>query len=161
MLRRLAVLSLASTGVGFATVAALSATSRPAKCEERPKPSASLLEEHTEEGWNNDWDHAEALRETKEGTGRRHVIVLCRHGQYVHDAKDKPLTELGRLQARKLGHRLGSLQKSGILPPFKRFIYSTMTRAAETAECMSEGLGIELVGDGLFDSGGTKNHARA
>jgi len=74
--------------------------------------------------------------EKKKPKATRHLI-LVRHGQYSRGDTDeeRKLTELGRLQAMNTGDRLKSLNKK-----FDKIIHSTMTRAKETAELISESL---------------------
>lgn len=67
----------------------------------------------------------------------RHLFLI-RHGQYcmdVSDDEDKCLTKLGREQANYVGLRLKELDFQ-----YSFIIHSTMTRAAETAEIISEHL---------------------
>lgn len=67
----------------------------------------------------------------------RHLIFI-RHGQYnlegVSDS-ERYLTQLGREQASLTGDRLKQLNL-----PYSRIVYSTMTRAAETARIIIERL---------------------
>ena len=61
--------------------------------------------------WDANWDCAAPA----EGAGRckgSRVVVLVRHGQYVHD-DERHLTELGRRQAAATGKRLRELQCVG------------------------------------------------
>lgn len=72
----------------------------------------------------------EALQQARP-TATRH-LYLIRHGQYVLKGdtdRELVLTELGRKQAELTGQRLKDL---GV--PFSRLVYSTMTRATETAQ---------------------------
>lgn len=71
-------------------------------------------------------------------TATRHLIFI-RHGQYNLNASsdsERYLTKLGRDQAALTGERLKEL---GL--PYSRFVYSTMTRATETANIMKEKMG--------------------
>jgi len=64
----------------------------------------------------------------------RHLI-LVRHGQYVDkvwEDEDRKLTKLGREQAELTGIRLKQL-----CLPFSKIVYSTMTRATETAQIIA------------------------
>ena len=68
-------------------------------------------------------------------TATRHLILI-RHGQYDMTASEdvhKTLTELGKTQARQTGLRL---KEMGI--NIEKLIYSTMTRATETAKIISQ-----------------------
>ena len=72
-------------------------------------------------------------------------LLLARHGQStwnslrrVQGAADVPLSDLGRAQARALGH---AVRRRGIA----RAYVSPMRRAAETAELALAGTGVEIV----------------
>ncbi|XP_042203910.1 serine/threonine-protein phosphatase PGAM5, mitochondrial-like isoform X2 [Homarus americanus] len=86
-------------------------------------------------------DRMEKVRPTV--TATRHIIFI-RHGQYnLEGAKDSDryLTKLGREQAALTGERLKCLEL-----PFSRVVFSTMTRATETANIIMEKLsGVEEV----------------
>lgn len=63
-------------------------------------------------------------------------VILIRHGQYVSGRTDEEcvLTKLGREQCTLTGKRLKELVDSKQIPPIQRVLYSTMTRAMESAE---------------------------
>ncbi|KAI6651610.1 Serine/threonine-protein phosphatase PGAM5, mitochondrial-like [Oopsacas minuta] len=109
--------------------------------------------------WDDNWDRREPVsgkeRDSKESgppdssgadafdkknervekpTATRNLILI-RHGQYdLSGSEDahKTLTELGKLQAKQTGLRL---KEMGVI--FEKIIYSTMTRATETAKIIS------------------------
>lgn len=87
---------------------------------------------------NNMIEAREEKLEKARATASRHLIFV-RHGQYnLHAAsdQDRTLTRLGRDQAALTGERLKEL---GL--PYSRFVYSTMTRATETANIIREKIG--------------------
>lgn len=63
------------------------------------------------------------------------TIILVRHGQYKKEPKEV-LTLLGRKQAKLTGKRLKEIS-------FQAFHHSTMPRARETAEIMSQTIGYK------------------
>eukprot|EP00794_Sanderia_malayensis_P014406 gene14406-15906_t len=79
----------------------------------------------------------EPLKNNKRLPKATRHLYLIRHGQYNRGETDeqRKLTELGRLQAKNTGDRLKSLNKK-----FDKIVYSTMTRAKETAELISKSL---------------------
>mmetsp|Transcript_45240 Transcript_45240/g.72760 ORF Transcript_45240/g.72760 Transcript_45240/m.72760 type:complete len:145 (-) Transcript_45240:425-859(-) len=79
--------------------------------------------------WNRNWDGKDS-----NGAKTSHTFIMVRHGQYVYGKTDteRKLTELGRKQATRTGERLKALEEKGFIPPIKRVVYSTMTRATET-----------------------------
>ncbi|GAV05654.1 hypothetical protein RvY_15752 [Ramazzottius varieornatus] len=63
-------------------------------------------------------------------------LFFIRHGHYMVDAisdEGRVLTELGRAQARTTGRRLAELDL-----PWTKLVYSSMARARETAQIISE-----------------------
>ncbi|XP_064111210.1 serine/threonine-protein phosphatase PGAM5, mitochondrial-like [Macrobrachium nipponense] len=76
--------------------------------------------------------------EKHKSTATRHLIFI-RHGQYNLEGitdNDRYLTQLGREQAALTGERLKTL---GF--PYTKLVFSTMTRATETARIILEKLG--------------------
>lgn len=70
-------------------------------------------------------------------------LILVRHGQSQFNAdqtggEDAPLTELGRMQARRVGAYLGARFD------IKALYASTYIRARETAQIINEFVGVEL-----------------
>ncbi|CAH1962870.1 unnamed protein product [Acanthoscelides obtectus] len=120
--------------------------------------------------WDDNWDHRapevlvkpkgnlsakeeNELNEKIEKQKSRAVrhIILIRHGQYVYGETDKDmmLTELGRIQADYSGKRLKEL---GF--PYTNIIKSTMTRAQETGNIISESLPeVEVINCDLIREG--------
>jgi len=82
--------------------------------------------------WDDDWD---GRAKVKSKARARRLIFLVRHGQYNHGETDeeRTLTELGREQARYAGERLKELGFD-----YNKIVISTMTRAKETGEIISE-----------------------
>ncbi|XP_018017049.1 serine/threonine-protein phosphatase PGAM5, mitochondrial isoform X1 [Hyalella azteca] len=79
----------------------------------------------------NETDDEKTERATCKAT---RYILLVRHGQYNLDGatdKERTLTQLGEEQARLTGERLNELDL-----PITRLVYSTMTRATQTAQIM-------------------------
>ncbi|KAK7073070.1 hypothetical protein SK128_023838 [Halocaridina rubra] len=77
--------------------------------------------------------------EKHRATASRHLIFI-RHGQYNLDGaedSDRYLTKLGREQAALTGERLKVL---GF--PYSKLVYSTMTRATETANIIMENIDV-------------------
>ena len=94
---------------------------------------------NTPSKWDRNWDFREPSpkegEEVTKPTAKR-TLILIRHGQYEtwHDDGDKKvLTELGREQARLTGQRLRALSKN-----YNVLLHSTMPRARETAQLISE-----------------------
>ncbi|CAI8028384.1 Serine/threonine-protein phosphatase PGAM5, mitochondrial, partial [Geodia barretti] len=96
--------------------------------------------------WNRNWDHraSPAAEETDgekkkepQSKAKRHLFLI-RHGQYEmwhKDSKLKKLTELGRQQAKETGERLSLLGYD-----YSILYFSTLPRATETAQIISESL---------------------
>lgn len=84
--------------------------------------------------FDRNWDNQEGSNSLKDSV--YHRVILIRHGQYVAADSDKErvLTALGRAQCNLTGQRLKELQNSGQIPPIKSVVYSTMTRATESAQ---------------------------
>ncbi|CAB3411316.1 unnamed protein product [Caenorhabditis bovis] len=111
------------------------------------KHSSKSFDEHFPRGvWNENWDFREPLSlvnpkkydaaseeekkkmlDDHKPTATRHIFLI-RHGQYHLDSETKNLTPLGKEQAELLGKRLAASPIK-----FDKLIYSTMTRATETA----------------------------
>mmetsp|Transcript_29650 Transcript_29650/g.50270 ORF Transcript_29650/g.50270 Transcript_29650/m.50270 type:complete len:274 (-) Transcript_29650:151-972(-) len=91
--------------------------------------------------WNRNWDGKDS-----NGAKTSHTFIMVRHGQYVYGKTDteRKLTELGRKQATRTGERLKALEEKGFIPPIKRVVYSTMTRATETHKLISAKLSPEI-----------------
>lgn len=106
--------------------------------------------------WDSDWDRRDPKSLVKPLKGRLHDdkdvkdhenqiekatskatrhLIFIRHGQYVMNDTDEEryLTELGREQAQLSGQRLKELNF-----PYDKIVYSTMTRATETAKLISK-----------------------
>jgi len=88
--------------------------------------------------WDCDWDgrNADGLH----GKGSR-TLIFVRHGQYEWAETDegRVLTPLGRAQAAEVGRRLAALLDDG--SKLDSVVYSTMTRATETASIIRDHLG--------------------
>ncbi|XP_005990283.1 serine/threonine-protein phosphatase PGAM5, mitochondrial isoform X2 [Latimeria chalumnae] len=121
-------------------------------------------------GWDYNWDKREphslispkkdketgeevraSQTENHKAKATRHIFLI-RHSQYNlngQNDKERTLTQLGREQAELTGKRLASLGlKYDIL------VYSTMTRARETAEIISKYIpGVEKVSCDLLREG--------
>uniref|UniRef100_A0A0A9Y1W7 Serine/threonine-protein phosphatase PGAM5, mitochondrial n=1 Tax=Lygus hesperus TaxID=30085 RepID=A0A0A9Y1W7_LYGHE len=105
--------------------------------------------------WDENWDRRGALKKPPKsgGDGKDHVdpgksskacrhLILIRHGQYNlmgKEDKERMLTPLGREQAKGVGERLKQLNM-----PYSALINSTMTRARETSNIISEVLGNKV-----------------
>ncbi|KAL1138710.1 hypothetical protein AAG570_008772, partial [Ranatra chinensis] len=79
--------------------------------------------------------------EKKKPKAVRHIILI-RHGQYNLDGitdPDRTLTELGKSQAKMTAMRLKELDL-----PYTSLVWSTMTRAKETAMIIREALSSEI-----------------
>ncbi|KAI6228383.1 Serine/threonine-protein phosphatase Pgam5, mitochondrial [Aphelenchoides besseyi] len=88
------------------------------------------------------------LLEEAKPTATRHIFLI-RHGQYHLESETKHLTDLGREQARLLGKRIAMDEKK-----FDNVIFSTMTRATETANIMMEQMApIQSKSDSLLEEG--------
>ncbi|XP_063597750.1 serine/threonine-protein phosphatase PGAM5, mitochondrial-like isoform X1 [Penaeus indicus] len=102
------------------------------------KPPKSKADEN-----NNGLDGHDDRYEKVRPTASRHLIFI-RHGQYnLEGASDheRYLTSLGREQAALTGLRLQELTY-----PYSRVVYSTMTRATETAEIILKKLdNVEVI----------------
>ena len=98
--------------------------------------------------WDHDWDGNERLRRRLQASMAkgenptlvtRHILLI-RHGQYIEkykDDKDRVLTKLGKIQAKKTGERIAKIvnnHNNKETSPVKRFSVSDMTRSKETAE---------------------------
>ncbi|XP_068216845.1 serine/threonine-protein phosphatase PGAM5, mitochondrial-like isoform X1 [Palaemon carinicauda] len=86
---------------------------------------------------NNEINDNNEHIEKHKSTATRHLIFI-RHGQYNLDGasdNERYLTQLGREQAALTGERLKAL---GF--PYTKLVYSTMTRATETANIILEKL---------------------
>ena len=107
-----------------------------------PTSNYSIYQNSSE--WNSNWDLREKPPSESEAktNGTVHHILLVRHGQYVHGKNDKErvLTDLGKRQAELTGKRIRSLIDDGELPPITRYVFSTMSRATETAEIIAKQL---------------------
>lgn len=82
--------------------------------------------------WDSNWDHRQGA--DPQPTATRHLLLI-RHGQYNlagNGDAERYLTPLGREQASGTGQRLAQL---GL--PYTKIIQSSMTRAMETAELIS------------------------
>ncbi|KAI6197190.1 hypothetical protein M3Y94_01195300 [Aphelenchoides besseyi] len=84
------------------------------------------------------------LLEEAKPTATRHIFLI-RHGQYHLESETKHLTDLARL----LGKRIAMDEKK-----FDNVIFSTMTRATETANIMMEQMApIQSKSDSLLEEG--------
>lgn len=131
------------------------------------KDTDSIVNEQVKKDWDDDWDRRKPLKVNKnisddktivvlekdgetstipvippipekpKATATRHVI-LVRHGQYEmessHDV-NRILTTVGRQQAAVTGERLKALNIK-----FNQMTVSTMTRAQETADIISQNI---------------------
>ncbi|ROT61611.1 putative serine/threonine-protein phosphatase PGAM5, mitochondrial isoform X2 [Penaeus vannamei] len=92
---------------------------------------------------NNNLDGHDDRYEKVRPTASRHLIFI-RHGQYNLEGPtdhERYLTSLGREQAALTGLRLQELTY-----PYSRVVYSTMTRATETAEIILKKLeNVEVI----------------
>lgn len=134
------------------------------------KDTDTIVNERVRNDWDDDWDRRKPIKvkqhlkddkmvvvekdgeisnvsvvspqpEVIKPTATRHVL-LVRHGQYVMDTNDsekKVLTTLGRKQAAVTGERLKALNIK-----FDKMTVSTMVRAQETANIISESLPADL-----------------
>jgi len=112
-------------------------------CEDADAPGAQgsstnpldALDASLDRPWDFDWDGRHG--QGKGGKGKR-TLVFVRHGQYEHGSTDEEriLTPLGREQARRTGQRLHAMYPGKI----DRIVYSTMSRATETANIIREEL---------------------
>jgi len=129
--------------IAFATVGASVATVQNgrsgAKCDAAPT-------------WDKNWDGLLGASSSRVRTTRH--LLLVRHGQYVLNDPEHPLTELGREQARVTGRRLAAMVKGRTqLSPdqapsqiqFSAVHSSDMVRARETGELIA----AELKGCGV------------
>lgn len=92
--------------------------------------------------WVEDWDGRGEINSHGK-RGQRRTFILVRHGQYVSNSKvdeERILTDLGKKQASETATRLSTLLASKQLPPLRRIVYSTMTRATETHDIILSGL---------------------
>lgn len=108
------------------------------------KPKKKRKNGRTDQDLNNNLDNSNE-NQTDEDKIEKHrskatrYLILVRHGQYTLDGvsdKERVLTDLGKEQARLTGQRLKALDL-----PITRLVYSTMTRATETANIMMQYLG--------------------
>lgn len=79
------------------------------------------------------------------------TLLLARHGETLWNAEgrwqgqtDVPLSDIGRLQARLLGARIGRLWEKGALPIPVLAFSSDLSRARETAELLLHNAGKTL-----------------
>lgn len=104
------------------------------EAESLVKPSKLVKDNNN----NSDFiENSNGQLEKYRSTASRHLIFI-RHGQYNLDGcteSDRYLTQLGRDQAALTGERLKVL---GF--PYSKLVYSTMTRATETANIIMEKL---------------------
>lgn len=82
-------------------------------------------------------------------------LYLVRHAEAAAGTPDhaRPLTSVGRDQARSLGARL---RDSGVLPD--AIVTSPLLRARETASLLGEALGIEATDDERLAPGASASH---
>ncbi|XP_045611943.1 serine/threonine-protein phosphatase PGAM5, mitochondrial isoform X2 [Procambarus clarkii] len=105
---------------------------------DRREPQSLVKPHNLKHDANNNVNDIEERFEKVRATASRHLIFI-RHGQYNLDGatdSERYLTQLGREQAALTGERLKILDF-----PYSRIVYSTMTRAAETAKIIAEKLG--------------------
>ena len=107
---------------------------------------ASLGIDRSYSDWDYNWDKRQHLvSNDKEKKRIVHRVYLIRHGQYVSGKEDKEriLTPLGREQAQETGVRLARLLKEDNDKKLTRFVYSTMSRATETALLIKGSMNID------------------
>ena len=99
--------------------------------------------------WVSNWDGRaappEASDEVKEAmkTGTIRHLILIRHGQYVLDDENHPLTQLGKEQARICGKRIKAWEQDHNVK-IDKLVSSTMLRAKQTGDILSKELGIKV-----------------
>ena len=95
----------------------------------------SELDSTLDRPWDYNWD---GRHDNGQGGQVTRTLVFVRHGQYESGDTDeeKVLTPLGREQARLTGKRLQEMYEGRI----DKVVYSTMTRATETANIIRKEL---------------------